>query len=284
MKYLKMKNKNKVWKKSGKANSCLHLDKIELIPKCKRSQITVFIILAILIVGVLFLLFYNKTEIGSIFTKSESPVDKIQDCIKDSAEEGIIILSNQGGSINPVNYYLFGGNKIEYMCYTEQYYQKCVMQKPLLKQDIEKELKNYLEPKIINCIDSVKSSLENQGYIVNYKNTETSVKLIPSSILIETNAELKVSKASTSSYKSIKTDVSSRLYEFAMTASSIANWEARYGDSETMAYMLYYPTLKVEKKIKSDGTRIYILTDRESGEKFMFAIRSVAIPSGMTGK
>jgi len=263
--YLKMRGKNKRGRNS------------------KRGQITVFIILAILIVGVLFLLFYNRTEMGSIFTTSQSPVDTIQKCIQNSAEEGIIKISNQGGSLEPKNYILYQDNKVDYICYTEQYYKPCIMQKPLLKQDMEKELKDYLEPRIKDCINSLKVSLENQGYGVDYKNPETSVKLIPSSILIDTNIDLKITKESTSTYKNIKTDISSKLYDFAMTTSSIANWEARYGDSETMMYMFYYPGLKVEKKIRSDGTRIYILTDRNSGDKFMFAIRSVALPSGITG-
>lgn len=251
----------------------------------KKSQVTVFIILAILIVVVLLLIFKDNSGVNFIVTKSESPVDKIQKCIKDSAEEVIPVISDQGGSFNPENYYLYQGSKVGYVCYTEEYYKQCVMQKPLLKQDIEKEIKDYLEPKVSGCIVSIKDSLENQDYRVDYKKPETSVKLAPGSIIIDTNLELSISReGSATSYKIIKTDISSKLYEFVMTASSIANWEARYGDTETMAYMFYYPTLKVEKKIRDEGTKIYILTDRESGERFMFAVRSVALPSGITGR
>ena len=45
--------------------------------------------------------------------------------------------------------------------------------------------------------------------------------------------------------------------------------------------MLYYPSIKVEKKKQSEGTTIYILTDRDSSEEFMFAVRSFAIPPGL---
>ena len=68
-----------------------------------------------------------------------------------------------------------------------------------------------------------------------------------------------------------------------MIASSISNWEAKYGDSETMNYMIYYPNLKVEKKKQGDGTTIYIITDKESEDKFMFASRSLVLPAGFTG-
>ena len=44
--------------------------------------------------------------------------------------------------------------------------------------------------------------------------------------------------------------------------------------------MTYYPWLKVEKILRDDGTKIYILTDRNTGDKFEFAVRSVAWPPG----
>ena len=69
-----------------------------------------------------------------------------------------------------------------------------------------------------------------------------------------------------------------------MISSSILNWEARYGDSETMNYMIYYPSIKVEKKKQGDGSTVYIITDRLDLDKFMFASRSMALPAGLTGQ
>ena len=77
--------------------------------------------------------------------------------------------------------------------------------------------------------------------------------------------------------------MSSSLYEHVMIASSISNWEARYGESEQILYMNYYPDLRVDKKRKGDGTTVYILSNRESEETFMFAIRSAVIAPGITG-
>ena len=44
--------------------------------------------------------------------------------------------------------------------------------------------------------------------------------------------------------------------------------------------MNYYHDLNVEKKKQSDGSTIYILTDRNNENKFQFASRSVAWPPG----
>ncbi len=248
----------------------------------KRSQVTVFVILAIAIVIVLIVLFVGRDRLFSVFTP-ESPINQIKTCAQEPVEEAIEILKLQGGSLEPELYYLYQGNKVEYLCYTDANYKNCVMQKPLLKQSIEKEIKSYAEPRIKNCINSVVDELRNKGYVVSMTSPDISFSLVPNNIMIDINTNLQITKDSTESYKSIKTDVSSKLYDMVMIASSISNWEARYGDSETMTYMMYYPSLKVEKKKQGEGTTVYILTDRDSDDKFMFASRSLVIPAGLTG-
>ena len=65
-------------------------------------------------------------------------------------------------------------------------------------------------------------------------------------------------------------------------ANSILSMEVQFGDSETTIYMNYYHDLKVEKKKQTDGTTIYILTDRITGDVFQFASRSIAWPPGIS--
>lgn len=250
--------------------------------KNKRGQVTVFIILAIAIVIVLIVLLTGRDRLFSVFIP-ESPINQIRTCAQEPVEEAIDILKLQGGSLDPELYYLYQGNKVEYLCYTDANYKNCVMQKPLLKQSIEKEIKSYAEPRIKNCINSVVDELKNKGYEVSITSPDISFSLVPNNIMININTNLQITKDSTELYKSIKTDVSSKLYDMVMITSSISNWEALYGDSETMTYMMYYPSLKIEKKKQGDGTTVYILTDRDSEDKFMFASRSLVIPAGLTG-
>lgn len=254
-----------------------------MVRKNKKSQVTVFIILALAIVAVLLLLFLGKDRITSIITE-KTPVEQIKECMQEPLKTALDKISVQGGSLDPKNYYLYQGNKIEYLCYAEENYAQCVMQKPLLKQSIEKELETYLQPRAKLCIDAAKSSLQKKGYTVSSKNPAVKVSLVPGNILVDMNTDLTVAKSSTETYKSIKTDYSSRLYELVMVASSVLNWEARYGDAETMNYMIYYPSIKAEKKKQDEGATVYILTDRTSGDKFMFASKSMIIPAGLTGQ
>ncbi len=263
-------NKKEKKKRGKKANS-------------KKGQITVFIILALAIVVILILLFIGRDRITSIIS-GKTPVEQIKECMQEPLKTALDKVTVQGGSLDPKNYYLYQGNKVEYLCYTEENYVQCVMQKPLLKQSIEKELETYLQPRAKNCIDAAKSSLQKKGYSVSSKNPVVKVSLVPGNIMVDIDADLQITKGNTESYKSIKTDLSSKLYDLVMVASSILNWEARYGDAETMSYMIYYPSIKAEKKKQSEGTTIYILTDRTTGDKFMFASRSVVIPPGLTGQ
>jgi hypothetical protein len=250
--------------------------------KEKKAQVSIFIIIALLLVIVLILIFFRRDIFTAI--QGKAPIEQIKDCARAYTKEAVDLLSAQGGVITPVNYYVYNKDKIEYLCYSANYYERCIMQKPFLKQDIEKEITNYISPRIKECMKGVKSDMEKNGYSVSLGDIETHVQLVPSSILIQINSGLTISKESTESYKSIKTEVPSKLYDLVIISSaSIANWEARYGDSESLNYMLYYPQLKVEKKLQGDGTTVYILTDRNTLDKFVFASRSVALPPGLTG-
>jgi hypothetical protein len=251
-----------------------------MITKNKKGQLAIFIILALAIALVLILLFVGQGNLITLITGG-SPIEQIKDCIQEPLEQAIDVVSLQGGSLNPSNYYLYEDKKVEYLCYTEDAYKKCFMQKPLLKQSIEKELETYIKPIAQECINNLKFSLQEKGYLVSSKPIEVKVRLIPNSILLDVKTDLNLEKENKEFYDSIRIDLSSRLYSFVMHSSSISNWEARYGQSETLIYMYYYPFLKVEKKKQSEGTTIYTLTDRNTLDKFRFATRSVAIPVGL---
>ena len=115
---------------------------------------------------------------------------------------------------------------------------------------------------------------------MNLKKGEISIELLPQRIIALFNSTLTIKKEESQKYDSIKIVLNNNLYELVSIANSILNWEARYGDSETTTYMDYYHDLKVEKKKQSEGSTIYILTDRTSENKFQFASRSVAWPPG----
>ena len=247
----------------------------------KRGQVTIFIIIAVIIVvlGILVFLFYPqiKTSLG---IESKNPSQFIQECMEDKVKETVKTLSLHGGSIDPGHYILYDNTQIEYLCYTGEYYQTCIMQQPMLKQHIEEEIKNEISNEANNCFDSLKKSYEKKAYNVNLKKNSMNVELLPKRIIVNFNNTLTLTKDSTERFDKFNVILNNNLYELVTITNSILNWEARYGDSETTIYMNYYHDLKVEKKKQSDGSTIYILTDRNTLDKFQFASRSVAWPPG----
>ena len=253
---------------------------VKIFNRNKRGQITIFIVLALAILHSIFLLFFRDLTIVELFL-GKSPEAKIEDCTRDTVQEGITLVSAQGGVINPVFYFLYKENKIEYLCYTEESFKTCVMQKGMFKESLEKELTEYLKQKLSDCITDVKIALEREGKQVSVNQKTLDVELIPGSIFITHEINLIVQEGDTQeTFKTIKTDIQSSLYDFAMIASDIANSEAQYGDSETLIPMYRDKTIKVEKIKEGDETKIYILTDRTTEEQFTFAIKSIPIPPG----
>jgi hypothetical protein len=154
------------------------------------------------------------------------------------------------------------------------------MQQPMLQQHIEDEIADNVKAVSSECFNSMEESFKKRGYSVNLQKGDMSVELLPKRIVVTFDSSLSLTKTNTARYDSFRVVVNNNLYELVSITNSILNWEARYGDSETTIYMNYYHDLKVEKQIQSDGSTIYILTDRNTENKFQFASRSLAWPPG----
>jgi hypothetical protein len=247
----------------------------------KRGQVTIFIIIALIIIGVALLLYLLRSPAEVTFEFDEkNPSAFIQTCLEDEIENAVETTSLQGGSMNPEHYILYQDNKIEYLCFTEEYYKTCVVQQPLLKGHIESEIENEIKEEVINCFNELENNYVERNYNVNLERGKTSVELLPKRVVSSFDYVLTASKAETERYDSFNVILNNNLYELVSITNSIISWEAAYGDAETTLYMSYYHDLKVEKKKQQDGSTIYILTDRNNENKFQFASRSVAWPPG----
>ncbi|MBU0894416.1 MAG: hypothetical protein KKF48_05020 [Nanoarchaeota archaeon] len=253
------------------------------LSKSKLSQVTIFIIIALVLIGLVIIFLFFRDIVPPVLggTRAEiNPSQYMESCLEENLKEAVDKISLQGGSLSPSHYVLYDNSRIEYLCYTNEYHVLCVVQQPLLVQHIETEIENSIDSKARECLNSMKSNYENSGYQVNLRPGKINVELIPKRILINFNNSLTLTKEGSKTYDSIKVVLNNNLYELVSIANSILRWETNYGDAETTTYMDYYPDLKVEKKKQSEGSTIYILTDRNNLNKFQFASRSVAWPPG----
>jgi len=246
------------------------------IKRGKKAQLTIFIIIAIVVIAIVALLFMFpklRTNIG--FEKLQSPENFIQTCLEDAIKENVEMISKQGGSLEPSLNILYRDEKIQYLCYTPQKYQACVVQIPFLEKHIEEEIKNSIEEDVNFCFNSLKQTYEERGYAANLKKGEIVVELLPKKILTTMNYEFTFSKEEgTQKIGTFRVVVNNNLYELISIAQSIMNDEILIGDSFEQFYMDFYTWLKVEKERPGEDTTIYTLTDRNTQDKFKFAVQS----------
>lgn len=246
--------------------------------KEKRGQITLFIIIAIVILIIAVTLFYPRIKV--IITPS-TPISFVESCILEGTDELIESISLQGGSLDPSFYYKYQGVNIEYLCYTNEYYKTCAMQRPFLKQHIQGEIQSVMGGNVRSCLEGLREEMEKRGYDVNLNYKGVDIEIVPNNVIFNINADITLRREdSVESFDKLKIEKKSRMYDFIIMATNILNLEARFGDSETVINMIYYPNVKVEKYKQGEGTKVYILTDLETDEKFMFATRSLAWPGG----
>jgi len=249
----------------------------------KRSQITVFVIIAIVIViAILGVIFYPNIRKFIAPTIADFMPNE---CIEENVKEVMNETFMKGGLMKPELYFMYNNETLGYLCYTSEWYKTCIMQIPMLKQTIESEIEKNSEARISKCVDDMKKGLENRGYLLKVSGSEkASVDIVPEKVIVSLDMAMTVEKGDekqTIPISKFKTEFKSNAYEMIMVASSIQNWEARYGDSAPESYMAFYPNLKVEKIKQDDGTKVYIITDRNTGEKLQFAIRSLSWPPGL---
>jgi len=249
--------------------------------KKKEGQVTIFIIIGIIIIalGVVIYLFYPQIKTTFRF-EADNPYSFIQECLEEKIINDLDELSLQGGSLEPEHYILYENEKVEYLCYTGEYYKTCVVQQPMLKNHIEEEIKNSIKERTTECFDNLEKNYIGEHYDFELRKGEVNVELLPKRIITTFNYSLVLTKDKTETYDSFDVIVHNNIYELVSVANSIIKWETSLGDSETTTYMNYYHDLKVEKKKQTDGSTIYILTDRNNLNKFQFASRSIAWPPG----
>lgn len=248
----------------------------------KRSQITIFVIFALVIIAVLIILLYPTFRNAIVPLK---PVDSIpRACIENAVREALNVTMMRGGIAKPELYFRYNNETLAYLCYTNQWYTTCTMQEPMLKQKIEAEVEAYAKANITKCISQMEDKLKSRGYTIKASGSRNAdINLVPDKARVNFNLSMSLQKGEekmTISSSMFQTEFRTNVYEIIMTAASILNYEARFGDSSADIYTAYYPNLKVEKKKQDDGTKVYIITDRDTQEKLQFATRSLAWPPG----
>lgn len=246
----------------------------------KRGQLAIFVIIALVIIAVILVLFLYP-KIGPETAGEElSPETYLKKCIEPTFIPTMTQLSRNGGYFNPEGALDYKGEKIKYLCYTREYYTTCVIQQPMIKEHYEKELKEILDPKAKECVQSLKEQYEKSGYKVTGGQAEINISLLPKRIILSFIAPMTISKENTRNFNQVNIEMKSELYDLLMITTSILDYESMLGDSEITAYSAYYPDLIIKKDKLSEGSKVYTLKNVVTNESFRFASRSLSWPPG----
>jgi hypothetical protein len=240
----------------------------------KRGQVTIFILIGILIVSAVLIFFLWGRP---IYINNNSASLGFESCVGDALQERILELEVNGGFIDPEFTYLHRGKEFVYLCYTSEFYETCIVQVPFLKNNFDRELESVIQNDVNICYENSLAALQEQGYEVISGNVDYNIEIEPGSVRIEIDAPTSVGSRGFGKFNS---EVSSSLYDLLMLSTSILQFETRYGDTDLSSYEVLYPNYDINKLKMSDGTTIYSLEAKGTGDTFSFASRSLAWPAG----
>ena len=253
-----------------------------------RGQITIFIIVGIILISavVMFFLFRENTVIKTTGKPEENPESFLNLCLNGKVKTAINDISLHGGYMKNPNSLNFKFENetyfnISYLCYTQNYYVRCINQKPAFIEDLKTEVKNYISDDVKNCFDEMDKSFIKKGYKIKTNYTGFSVKILPKRVIIQTESNMVLTvSGETSKEKNFKISVASRLYGITSLVQELVNEEAEFCYTENLGIMLIYPEFIVNK-FRTKESIIYTVENKKSKEKFRFAVRGCVIPPGI---
>jgi hypothetical protein len=203
--------------------------------RVKKAQVTIFVIIAILIVASVSMLFYLKTQPFAIPTQFKPVEDYFIGCIENKMNDGAALLGSQGGyialpkfevgsSYMPFSSQLdFLGTAVPYWFYISG--NNIMRQQVPSLQGMEKQLSDFLEEEIKNCDFG---EFENRGYKISMGEARISTTINDESIEASITAPLILDKESASAIVGThKASIKSKIGKFYKIAKKINDKEQK---------------------------------------------------------
>ena len=165
--------------------------------KQKRGQVTIFVIIAILIVAGILLFFYVQNKTSSLtpsIPKDIQPINNfVQDCLRETGENALIRIGEQGGYFLMPEEVPFVDGRIPYYVYED----RNLMPQ---KEKIETQINGFIKQELSYCILNFKDFKSQQNITHNLKNVKTEIN--NGNVVISIEYPLTITKGdSASSFK-----------------------------------------------------------------------------------
>jgi len=274
-------------RENKRANSHLHFKNIETKLKYKRSQITLFVILAIIIVTAIILLYIFVIKPYWDASRISDPKAFIEKCASDSLTNSEKkIFDNNGYPGNITNYILYSkeraGEKVPYLCTVSMFYVPCVNQEPMIMEKIRKEIEESVRVDVSSCFSNLETKLKKGGREVVSGNLTLRIEFETKAITANITKDLAISKGGkTETFNEFDTKINSPLYNLLYTENKIVYFESENCAFDSVSWMRFNSDLRIQKFSASDQTKIYTLTDKDSEKKIKFAVKTCVLPAGL---
>ena len=276
-----LKNNNLV--KSKRSTPALTSNRYNNLLKSKRSQITIFVIIAVLLIAailLLYLLYQNSIKPG-LQKLQQDPNQVIEECVRVKVEEAANKLIENGGYLevkSPIKFKEFEYKKVPYLCYTSQNDKHCIIQEPVLIEHLEDEIYSYIQDNIENCFNNLKKDLEDKDYKVTLGPSSFVVELLPRKARIHIWKNFEATNSDKSfSYTEFESVTSTPLYDLGIVAQEITRQESKWCNSDYPLLMKMNKWVQITKFQTGDDNKIYDVKDTKTEKNWRFAIRGCVL-------
>jgi len=249
----------------------------------KRGQVTVFIIIALIIIGVaIFFIILRQPSSSKSVSAVENPQAYFRTCIQEKAEKIVDDIMLSGGNFSyqgRIYSRLYEENNVTFLCYTRYDNELCVNQHPMLKTELEIEIKKQTKKEIENCFVKLKDEIGNNNYIQGQ--TNLNVEIVPDKILFKIDKEISFDSAGISlSYNTFNFNLASKAFDFARLATEISNQELDCDceletcRADTLALSLANREFEIGNLVYDNNGKIYVINETARAKEFRFAIRN----------
>ncbi len=250
----------------------------------KRAQVTLFIILAIVMIILIIGIFYiirSNTSLGALKKDPQNSFrTDIQSCAEQAVAEIEPELEIHGGFLNPKNNYTMNKTAVAYLCYTSQDEELCTNEHPLLTAEMQKQIEEYVKPELESCFDTKKQILSRYDY--NQEALTLGVEIKPSTINIKINRKVSFNIAEQQVVlENFDTKINSALYDFLRITNQIINEELDCDcgrescNAQTAQLMKENQKFFITKPVfTAKGAEVYRIEEALTGKQFNFALRN----------
>jgi len=187
----------------------------------KRGQISVFIILAIVILGAIILFFLAQQNIINLLPGVDAQVKPVysfvESCIQQTSEDAIQHISENGGYYIPPNNSLFNGIPI--------YFNKGETNL-LTTQQLEQQLSDYMDEMLFFCTQNF---IEFQDFEIQQNQIKTTTEIKENKITFNINYPLSISKEQkTYTFEDFKIEIPANLFKVHQTANQIIEQQKEF--------------------------------------------------------